>query len=372
MIYYKKFDILVKDNPKIFVDSKEARTLFDKYLFHLIEIEDFNAANDKSRRHGSIDEILTLCPEVVNEVKIITPINEQEDSKNINENSDDELVIMRGFLEKLGFDQSKFTIEYCVKNYPNLKIDVMEQTNNFYGFSNNRHVRSQTTIKEYYEYINKRDFQKQEVWLKNKPNIIKYGVNIELDGIPEMKEELDKKFLPNIMYGSEYDILSYVRQNILGMTIPQLYIKTRGAWTGGHEENLRFKSININHGPGESLWFGVHRKYCDAFTNIVKSQYKMDIFSKEGHWFPDIYFFMKHKIPVFYTVQKGGDSMIVGPGCLHWVRAFSHSLNSSWNFGSKNINQLQSCMERYELNKTINFRSIVPMVIINKITLNLH
>ena len=39
------------------------------------------------------------------------------------------------------------------------------------------------------------------------------------------------------------------------MTIPQMYIKVPNVWTGGHEENLRMRSVNINHGPGSSYWW---------------------------------------------------------------------------------------------------------------------
>ena len=42
-----------------------------------------------------------------------------------------------------------------------------------------------------------------------------------------------------LMCSSEKDLLSYTRKSIHGMTVPQLYIKVPGVWTGGHEENLR-------------------------------------------------------------------------------------------------------------------------------------
>ena len=42
-----------------------------------------------------------------------------------------------------------------------------------------------------------------------------------------------------IMCNSPIDMLSHTRKSIHGMTIPQLYIKVPGVWTGGHEENLR-------------------------------------------------------------------------------------------------------------------------------------
>ncbi len=362
MLCYKKFDQFVKENPKLFVDARDARANYDKYLFHLIEIEDFYNP-EIPMRHRTIDDILNLSPQFICEAKVITPISDEEDFKNICENSEDDLVILRGFLEKWGFDEKVFILDYVVENHPNLKIDIIEQPNDFYGFDSNFHERKQTTIKEYANYVKTRENAlKSNKKPKNSSNTIKYGVNIELDGIPKMKEELEKKFHPLLVFGSEYDLLVYLRQQILGMTIPQLYIKTRGVWTGGHQENLGFKSINISHGPDGSLWFGVDRKDEETFRKLVNDLYHMDIHSKEGHWFPDIYFFMKHKINVCYTVQQAGDTVIVAPGCLHWVRALGHSLNTSWNYGPKNLNQIEAAMDRYEINKIIKFRSIVPML----------
>ena len=33
------------------------------------------------------------------------------------------------------------------------------------------------------------------------------------------------------------------------MTLPEIYVKVPNCWTGAHEENLRFRAINLNHGP---------------------------------------------------------------------------------------------------------------------------
>ena len=136
MIYYNKFDLLIKDYPKIYLDAQDARQLFDKYLFHLIEIEDFildSKSSNKHKRHNSIDEILKLDPEFVLEVKIITPRNKSkregisdEEIEIILKHSDDELVLLRDYLDKLGFDNKIFTLDWVVKNHPNLTIDIIE------------------------------------------------------------------------------------------------------------------------------------------------------------------------------------------------------------------------------------------------------
>lgn len=43
------------------------------------------------------------------------------------------------------------------------------------------------------------------------------------------------------------------------------------------------------------------------------------------------------------------------------VRAKNHSINSSWNFSLKNKQDLNSALTRYEINKKINFRSLIPL-----------
>ncbi len=44
------------------------------------------------------------------------------------------------------------------------------------------------------------------------------------------------------------------------------------------------------------------------------------------------------------------------------VRSRGHSINTSWNFGTKDKIQIQSSIQRYVINKEIKFRSIVPIV----------
>lgn len=48
------------------------------------------------------------------------------------------------------------------------------------------------------------------------------------------------------------DLLSYLEQHINGCTNPQFYLKVKGCWTGGHQENVSMSAININHGPAAS------------------------------------------------------------------------------------------------------------------------
>ena len=84
--------------------------------------------------------------------------------------------------------------------------------------------------------------------------MIKFGVNLDIGNWKEQCAELYNKVPSGMCCSSEDDILFYLRQHINGMTVPQLYIKVAHCWTGAHEENLRFRAINFNHGPGDCIW----------------------------------------------------------------------------------------------------------------------
>lgn len=53
-----------------------------------------------------------------------------------------------------------------------------------------------------------------------------------------------------LQYLSEFDGLSYLDSIIDGCNAPQMYMKVKGCWTGGHQENVSLGSVNLNHGPG--------------------------------------------------------------------------------------------------------------------------
>jgi hypothetical protein len=225
-------------------------------------------------------------------------------------------------------------------------------------------------MKDYIKYVNIQENNDNVVHIKREKlikvnqilkDMIYYCVNVDLDDYPEIKECLEKNLPSSIKFRGSNDLLSYLRSIVKGMTSPQIYIKVSGTWTGGHEENLRFRSINMNHGPGDSDWYGVGMKDSLKFRELVKKQHNMDIYKKEGIWFPNLDWFMTNKIEVLYGVQEKYDVCTVGVGCLHWVRARSHSINSSWNFGSKDLLQIKSSYERFNINKEIQFNSLVKM-----------
>lgn len=62
-------------------------------------------------------------------------------------------------------------------------------------------------------------------------------------------EKIDGGFLG---FKQDFDLLSYLDEDIPGCSVPQFYLKVKGCWTGGHQENVNMCAININHGPDPS------------------------------------------------------------------------------------------------------------------------
>ena len=139
------------------------------------------------------------------------------------------------------------------------------------------------------------------------------------------------------------------------------YIKVPGVWTGGHEENARFRSINCSHGPGESEWGAIAGAHVPALRTAVLAHYGIDIYLCEGRWFPDVQFCRAHAIPVLLARQREDDVVVLRGDTVHWVRSVGYSVNTSWNFGTLDAAQLATSFERCAINAAIGYPNIVPM-----------
>lgn len=70
-----------------------------------------------------------------------------------------------------------------------------------------------------------------------------FGSNIDAIGWTVYMGMLKDRFPPFLWCGDDNDVLRLMRQVVEGMTTPQVYLKTPGVWTGGHEENCRCTHI---------------------------------------------------------------------------------------------------------------------------------
>eukprot|EP01138_Halocafeteria_seosinensis_P014876 gb/GECG01015186.1/.p1 GENE.gb/GECG01015186.1/~~gb/GECG01015186.1/.p1 ORF type:complete len:1141 (+),score=108.89 gb/GECG01015186.1/:1-3423(+) len=195
---------------------------------------------------------------------------------------------------------------------------------------------------------------------------VRYCVNVDLDNQQEWGQELKvmKKHLPSWVWcRDELDIMSHIRQPVPGMNQPQIYLKTPGAWTGCHEENLRFHSVNICHGPDPSEWMAITEEYAPRLRELVWEEFEIDIYRNEGCYLPPVEFCRKHGIPVLRGVQNAGDMICLNGGTLHWVRSFGVSVHASWNIGPWQESTLRSACVRRSINNGITppLPSLIPM-----------
>ena len=113
---------------------------------------------------------------------------------------------------------------------------------------------------------------------------MRYCVNVDT-GSDKWKGHLAhlEAKLPSWMWcRSQEDILRLTRQTVPGMNTPQLYLKVPGVWTGGHEENNRFRSINVCHGPGGSVWGAVAPEHVPHLRTVVYEHFGIDLYAEEG------------------------------------------------------------------------------------------
>ena len=152
---------------------------------------------------------------------------------------------------------------------------------------------------------------------------------------------------------SEEDFLKYVRVQVKGVTSPQLYVKVPGVWTGAHEENMRLRSINVNHGPGSNEWGGVAREFVPKLRRAMLEEHAKEIYLSEGLFIPPLPFLIRHKIPVLHGMQHATETVAVGIGCVHWVYSRGKLTCSAWNIGELSIEQVEAALERRRLNEEV-------------------
>ena len=188
-----------------------------------------------------------------------------------------------------------------------------------------------------------------------------FGVNIDIGDWPILCRELETKLPPWLRYLSTSDLQGFFRNDILGMTIPQIYLKVPGCWTGGHQENLRLRAININHGPGSVEWYCVEPEEAEIMRKKIMKDHGIDVMLKEHHWYLDLEDTLKFGVKVSKLIQEPGDIVVLAPGTLHWVRSHQVTVNSAWNIGYLDYNQIDQLIYRFHLNLEIGFENLFPV-----------
>ena len=145
------------------------------------------------------------------------------------------------------------------------------------------------------------------------------------------------------------------------MSVPQIYLKVAGCWTGGHQENLSLRAVNINHGPGEVEWFCMEADEAYRFNEHIMADKNLNLLQQEGLWYISLEEVLQRGFKVSKFVQEQGDVVVLAPGTLHWVRSYSMTVNSAWNLGEFNHEQVLEMFRRYEFNLKYGFRNLIPV-----------
>jgi histone demethylase len=215
---------------------------------------------------------------------------------------------------------------------------------------------------EYGEYQkdilnNEKSFKESE-----EKKMLKFGTNCDLSNQQKWKDQLNEiSKLPHFMRVDcpQSNFLNHVGHTVLGMNSVQLYMKVPGCRTPGHQENNNFCSVNINIGPGDCEWFAVPNEYWGRMHELCE---KHKISFLVGSWWPILHELEEYNIPVYRFTQYSGETVWINPGTVHWVQANSCCNNVAWNVGPITAHQLRMAWERYQWNKSLKVRSIVPMM----------
>lgn len=284
----------------------------------------------------------------------------------------EQCCLLKGFEQKLHLKSELFQFDAILKAHGKDMIDVVEQNPKANSMEvkkkEQQNIKTQMSISEYIKYVDKMKGIDHSNISATK---IKFGVNVDAAQWDEIVEELERAIPPEFLMKSEVSSLSYFRQDIEGISLPQFYLKVAGSWTGGHEENLRLRAININHGPGDCEWYCMANTEVPTFRKHCIDNFDCDIHKWEGLWFTDIFNCMVSKAKVMKFVQKPGDIVTIGPGCLHWVRSRAATVNSAWNTASNDWYQFRQIFERARINKEVGYPILIPYKTLTMDSVNL-
>ncbi|XP_052783608.1 lysine-specific demethylase 6A-like isoform X1 [Mya arenaria] len=299
------------------------------------------------------------------------------------------VVVIRGMASALKLDLGLFSTKSLVEANAEHAVEVRTQKmqapdenrdqfgNKVWYCASNR---NRTTIAKYAQYqaasfqeslreeqekakgiFKESDSDSNSSVSSKRKKMIKFGTNVDLSDQKKWYQQLQEiAKLPafcRLVSGS--NLLSHVGHTILGMNTVQLYMKVPGARTPGHQENNNFCSVNINIGPGDTEWFAVPEQYWGVIHSMCE---RNGVDYLTGSWWPVLEDLYEENVPVYRFIQKPGDLVWVGPGCVHWVQAIGWCNNIAWNVGPMTTRQIQLGLERYEYNKLQNYKSIVPML----------
>lgn len=303
-------------------------------------------------------------PEITKKInfKLLQPVSITESLQfsQMEEILSEDLFLYRNVF-KLGLNPDLISLQAIRSKHGEEEISVIVQESNTSGFSVKKASKQKMKLKHYVDLM-------QGTIRDDK--FIRFAVNIDIGNWRDEIDEIRKKLPSQVLWCSKEDSLKYLRQHVLGMTLPQLYLKINGCWTGGHEENLRFASANINHGPSGCEWWGLDQTQSLQLRECIRNDKNFEIYNSETLWWPDEIYCIINGFRIFHVIQQPGDLVVVGPGTIHWVKSCGVTTNTAWNFGPKTRENFVRSFERDYINQAIKYKSLVPMNILSLDLLN--
>ncbi len=178
-------------------------------------------------------DILT-CPPIIN-VRYGDSDDEYQILEKINSALSYDLVILRNFLPKFGLNNSIFTKENITLNCKlDQKIDVIEQS-----LPSSASIRTNTSVYPGPYQSTSTTFTKRSRSFITLKKVLSPGhlskksttVSTSSSQISTNTSRSSSRRSRLCYSSARRTTLSYVRQHIGGMTIPQMYIKVKDAWT---------------------------------------------------------------------------------------------------------------------------------------------
>ncbi|CAI2377877.1 unnamed protein product [Moneuplotes crassus] len=196
-----------------------------------------------------------------------------------------------------------------------------------------------------------------------------FDLNIAISRV--LINDLINKIPEEINFFSNKNMLKMHRQNIFGVTLPSMSIYMKNSWMGAYIAPHAAKFYSINHGPAEMEWVVIAQEDIPKLEKVIYEVYSTDFSKMEGSLCIYKYLLLAHHIPTYTVIQREGDLFSAGAGSLIMAQSHGYLTMTSWNFISKDFQQIKACFERalevkkHAMNNQISWYTLV-MDCVNK------
>ena len=332
----------------------DPKTTYESHLFPLLKSIEFH------QKYHSLSPynvpVTQLRPGVFKAIKVFTPPESGQITQSFwNEVFNEDVAILRGFAGKIWrIEHGLLSVEYLEKKESETEIGVLMQDKDPDQEKIRLHESEKvdSTIGKFLQKHLKSD----QIGAK-----IGTAVNIDIGSWAHQMDNFHSRLPECLLFSSSLDALRYLRVHTNGVSLPQISIQTAGSWTGATQETLGFTGIGLNHGPGESQLYAVSSQDVGKVRDMVRQELGFDTVLQEGKWWPDENWLLGKEVECAYGVVKGDDLVCIAPGTMHWSKARSPTVVSTWNIAPKSVKQFETAFNRHILNHSLGLESLIPL-----------